>query len=115
MRRIPRRRRRCWGLRLLGPVDAFSSCRTVRASGCTDSAIFSDLGESGTLYAVGCIAELPEFDMIGDPESLQEDGDFVGVWARVVGVQNEGFDIPRHFKISLVKSINCSCQDYSQI
>lgn len=87
---------------MLGPVDAFSKLeqrsRVVRHP---DSAVFTDLGELGAFHAVGRVAELPELDMVGELESLEEDGDFVGVRASVVGVKNEGFDISRHLAFGL--------------
>jgi len=86
---------------VLGPVDAFSNWRTVEGKGDPDSAVFTDLGELGTFHAVGRVAELPKLDMVGELESLEEDGDFVGVRASVVGVKNEGFDIARHLGFGL--------------
>jgi len=92
---------------VLGPVDAFSNWRTVEGKGDPDSAVFTDLGELGTFHAVGRVAELPKLDMVGELESLEEDGDFVGVRASVVGVKNEGFDIARHLGF---RNIICDCQ-----
>ena len=54
-----------------------------------DPSVRVDGGEGGAFDAIGGVAEVPEFDGVGEGEELEGDGDFVGVGACGVGVEDE--------------------------
>ena len=52
-----------------------------------DAAVGVDGCEGFAFDAGGRGGEVPELDGVGDVEGLEQDGDFVGVWAGGVGVE----------------------------
>jgi hypothetical protein len=63
-----------------------------------DAAVGVDGCEGFAFDAGGGRGEVPELDGVGYVEGLEQDGDFVGVWAGGVGVEGEGLEGGgRHF------------------
>ena len=61
------------------------------------SAVLIDLGKFWPFHSIGFLAELPELDLVGKLQCLEEDGNLIRVGTRVVSMENERLDIARHF------------------
>lgn len=69
------------------------------------SAVLVDLRENGAFDTVLAVTKFPDLDLVGQLQCLQYDGDFVGVWACAVGVENEWLHVERLFVVSVIYGV----------